>query len=250
MEETVSRRPLIRRIVLTLAGVGGLAVVLAMCTGYVPGAERAVNEKVASTIPAPIVDEPAQPAGSSETVVLAGGCFWGVQGVYQHVQGVTEAVSGYAGGNADSATYESVSTGSTGHAESVRITFDPSRVTFGQLLQIFFAVVQDPTQLNRQGPDTGTQYRSAIFVQNASQQRVAEAYIAQLTQARVFPDPIVTRIEPTASFFPAEAYHQNFLDSNPWYPYIVVNDIPKVKALKSHFPALYREEPVLVNTAS
>ncbi|MCE5288456.1 MAG: peptide-methionine (S)-S-oxide reductase MsrA [Nocardiaceae bacterium] len=231
---------------MAVAGLGALAVVLAMCTGVVPGLERVVNEKVASTIPAPVLDEPPQAAGTSETVVLAGGCFWGVQGVYQHVKGVTEALSGYAGGDAETAKYETVGTGTTGHAESVRITFDPSQVTFGQLLQIFFGVVHDPTELDRQGPDTGTQYRSAIFVQNETQQRVADAYITQLTDAKVFSGPIVTRIEPNASFFPAERYHQDYLNSNPWNPYIVVNDIPKVKALRAYFPGLYREEPVLV----
>lgn len=250
MAETGTRSRAIRRILLAVAGVGGLAIVLALCTGAVPGIERAVDEKVASTIPAPQLDEPAQPPGTVETAVFAGGCFWGVQGVFQHVQGVAEAESGYAGGNADSANYESVSTGTTGHAESVRITFDPRRVTFGQLLQVFFAVVHDPTQLDRQGPDVGSQYRSAIFAQNADQQRVAEAYIAQLTMAHVFPGTIVTRVESSAAFYPAERYHQNFLNSNPWYPYIAVNDIPKVKALEKFFPALYRDEPVLVNTAS
>lgn len=196
------------------------------------------------TVPAPAVDEPA--TGGTETAVFAGGCFWGVQGVYQHVKGVTAAESGYAGGDAATANYETVSGGDTGHAESVRITYDPSRVTFGQLLHVFFSVVADPTQLNRQGPDHGTQYRSAIFAQNDTQQRVAQAYIDQLDAAHVFASPIVTTVSPKAQFFPAEQYHQDFLNSNPTYPYIAINDMPKVEALKAQFPALYSEQPVLM----
>ena len=196
--------------------------------------------------PAPEVDEPVSAGVTSETAVLAGGCFWGVQGVFEHVKGVTRAESGYAGGDAQTANYETVSTGDTGHAESVRITYDPHQVTFGELLRIFFSVVQDPTELNRQGPDSGTQYRSAIFAQDATQQRVAESYIAQLSQAAVFPGPIVTTVSPKADFFPAEEYHQDFLNSNPTYPYIEINDMPKVNGLKQLFPDLYRDQPVLV----
>ena len=192
-----------------------------------------------SAIPAPMVDEPA--TGRSETAVLAGGCFWGVQGVYQHVKGVSAAESGYAGGTAATADYETVSTGSTGHAETVRITYDPAQVTYGKLLQIFFAVVQDPTELNRQGPDVGPSYRSVIFAQDATQQHIADAYIAQLNQAGAFPAPIVTTVSSAAPFFPAEAYHQNFLELNPNNPYIVQNDLPKLGALKSTFPDLYRD---------
>lgn len=197
-------------------------------------------------VPAPQVDQPAVALGAQETAVLAGGCFWGVQGVFQHVKGVTNAESGYAGGQQATADYDTVSTGTTGHGESVRITYDPSQVTFGQLLRIYFSVVQDPTQLNRQGPDEGTQYRSAIFAQDATQQRVAETYIAQLSQAAVFPAPIVTKVEPNTEFFPAEQYHQDFLNSNPSYPYIVMNDMPKLDDLKRLFPDEYRAQPVLV----
>ena len=199
-------------------------------------------------VPAPAVDEPASAAGT-ETAVLAGGCFWGVQGVFQHVNGVTQAESGYAGGAKETAHYETVGTGSTGHAESVRITYDPAKVTYGRLLQIYFSVVTDPTQLDRQGPDVGSQYRSAIFAQNADQQRIAAAYIAQLSQANVFPAPIMTRVEPNTGFFPAEAYHQNYLDSHPTSAYIVMNDKPKVDDLARLFPQRYRDQPVLVSVA-
>jgi peptide-methionine (S)-S-oxide reductase len=202
-----------------------------------------------TAVPAPEVDEPAKAEAASETAVLAGGCFWGVQGVFQHVKGVRSAESGYAGGDAQTANYETVSTGDTGHAESVRITYDPHQVSFGELLRIYFSVVQDPTELNRQGPDSGTQYRSAIFAQDETQQRVAESYIAQLTRAAVFPGPIVTTVSPKAEFFPAEEYHQDFLNSNPTYPYIEINDMPKVNGLKQLFPDLYRDQPVLMLTA-
>jgi peptide-methionine (S)-S-oxide reductase len=196
--------------------------------------------------PAPDLDEPTPPAVSSETALLAGGCFWGVQGVFQHVRGVTQAESGYAGGDKQTANYEAVSGGDTGHAESVRITYDPTAVTYGQLLQIFFSVVLDPTQLNSQGPDNGTQYRSAIFAQDDTQKRVAESYIAQLDKAAVFPSPIVTTVSPKAEFFPAEQHHQDFMNSNPTYPYIEINDMPKLTDLKRLFPAAYRDEPILV----
>jgi len=193
-----------------------------------------------SAIPAPAVDEPATGRPKAETAVLAGGCFWGVQGVYQHVKGVNAAESGYAGGNAATANYETVSTETTGHAESVRITYDPAQVTFGRLLQIFFAVVHDPTELNRQGPDVGPSYRSVIFAQDPTQRNIADAYIAQLKQAGAFPAPIVTSVSPRTQFFPAEAYHQNFFDLHPNNPYIVANDLPKLDALRSTFPDLYR----------
>jgi peptide-methionine (S)-S-oxide reductase len=197
-------------------------------------------------VPAPAIDEPESDAGP-ETAVFAGGCFWGVQGVFQHVSGVTQAESGYAGGAEATAHYETVGTGSTGHAESVRITYDPTKVTYGRLLQIYFSVVTDPTQLDRQGPDVGSQYRSAIFAQNADQERIAAAYIAQLSQANVFPAPIVTRVEPNTGFFPAEAYHQNYLDLHPTSAYIVMNDKPKVDDLARLFPQRYRDQPVLVS---
>jgi peptide-methionine (S)-S-oxide reductase len=200
----------------------------------------------AVTIPAATIDEPATEA-RLETAVVAGGCFWGVQGVFQHVKGVTSAVSGYAGGGGLTARYEDVGTGTTGHAESVQITFDPKQVTYGQLLRIYFSVAHDPTQLNRQGPDSGTQYRSAIFPTNESQQKVATAYIGQLQQSGAFSRPIVTVVEPGKSFYAAEAYHQDFLTLNPTYPYIVINDLPKIDHLKQMFPDLYRPRPALVS---
>ena len=200
------------------------------------------------SLPAPAAGEAAGQA-ASEVALLAGGCFWGVQGVFQHVEGVTSAVSGYAGGEKRTAEYETVSTGATGHAESVRITFDPRKISYGRILQIYFSVAHDPTELNRQGPDTGTQYRSAIFPGNAEQTRIAKAYIAQLNQARVFDAAIVTKIEPDKTFYPAEDYHQDFLTRNPAYPYIVINDLPKIDNLKRVFPGLYRADPVLVAAA-
>ena len=200
----------------------------------------------AVVVPPPAVDETVASAIISETAVLAGGCFWGVQGVFQHVNGVTSAVSGYAGGSARTAVYDIVGSGSTGHAESVQITFDPRKVSYGRLLQIYFSVVHDPTELNRQGPDTGTQYRSTIFAANAEQARVAKAYIAQLDKAKTFGKPLATTIEMGKPFYPAEAYHQDFLTLNPDYPYIVINDLPKVANLKKFFPDHYRDDPVLV----
>jgi peptide-methionine (S)-S-oxide reductase len=204
----------------------------------------------ARSIPPPALDEPSNPQATSEVAVLAGGCFWGVQGVFQHVEGVTSAVSGYAGGSADTAHYEMVSTSTTGHAEAVQITFDPRRISYGHILQIYFSVAHDPTELNRQGPDVGTQYRSAIFPTSPEQARIAEAYIVQLNQTNVFNAAIVTRIEPGRSFYPAEDYHQDFLTRNPTYPYIVANDLPKVEALRRLFPDLYRATPVLVAAAA
>jgi peptide-methionine (S)-S-oxide reductase len=198
----------------------------------------------AHAIPAPVIDEAAG-ASPLETAVLAGGCFWGIQGVYQHVEGVTTAVSGYAGGEKQTAHYHTVANETTGHAESVRITFDPRQISYGRILQIYFSVAHDPTELNRQGPDTGAQYRSAIFPANAEQERVAEAYIAQLNKARVFDGAIVTKIEPNKTFYPAEAYHQDFLVQHPNHPYIVVNDLPKIRELKRLFPEIYRPDPVL-----
>ena len=204
----------------------------------------------ARSIPPPVLDEPVNPPAASEVAVLAGGCFWGVQGVFQHVEGVTSAVSGYAGGGADTAHYEMVGTNTTGHAESVRVAFDPRRISYGRILQIYFSVAHDPTELNRQGPDVGTQYRSAIFPTNPEQAHVAEAYITQLDQAHVFDAPIVTKIEPGRNFYPAEDYHQDFLARNPRYPYIAINDLPKIENLKRLFPDLYRAAPVLVAAAA
>ena len=198
----------------------------------------------AHKVPPPGLDVKA--AAGPEVAVVAGGCFWGVQGVFQHVDGVVSAVSGYDGGAASTAHYDMTSRGDTGHAESVRITFDPHKISFGKILQIFFSVAHDPTELNRQGPDEGTQYRSAIFPSDAEQAKVAKAYIAELGQAHVFSAPIVTTIETGTTFYPAEAYHQDFLAKNPTYPYIVYNDLPKIRALKRLFPELYRSDPVLV----
>jgi len=198
-------------------------------------------------VPPPVQDEAAGSV-TSETAVFAGGCFWGVQGVFQHVKGVTNAVSGYAGGDKRTAQYEEVGTGRTGHAESVQVTYDPRVITYGRLLQILFSVAHDPTQLDRQGPDVGPQYRSAIFPNNPEQASVAKAYIDQLMQARVFPSAIVTRIEPGASFYAAEPYHQDFLTRHPDHPYIVFNDLPKVKDLQKMFPDAYRAQPVLVGS--
>lgn len=198
----------------------------------------------APALPAPALDETSTQA--RETVVLAGGCFWGVQGVFQHVRGVTSAVSGYAGGDKDTASYPQVSQGDTGHAESVKVTFDPHQVSYGKLLQIYFSVAHDPTELNHQGPDEGTQYRSAIFPTTAEQQRIATAYVAQLGAAHVFHAPIVTRIETGRHFYPAESYHQDYLAQNPTAPYIAINDMPKVAALQHMFPGDYRSDPTLV----
>ena len=195
-------------------------------------------------IPAPAQDEAA--TGKTETAILAGGCFWGVQGVFQHVNGVISATSGYAGGAADTAQYEAVGSGATGHAESVRIVFDPAKVSYGHLLQIYFSVVHNPTQLNYQGPDSGTQYRSTIFPTNAAQAQVAKAYIGQLNDANVYGGAIVTTIEPGKTFYTAEDYHQDFLTLNPDQAYIAANDIPKVQDLQAMFPADYRSQPVLV----
>jgi len=202
----------------------------------------------AVVVPAPVTD--ASATAGTETAVLAGGCFWGVQGVFQHVQGVSSAVSGYSGGAANTAKYETVGSGSTGHAESVRVTYDPKKISYGKLLQIYFSVAHDPTELNRQGPDRGTQYRSTIFPANAEQERVAKAYIDQLNKTKTFGKPLATTVEPLKAFYPAEAYHQDFLTLNPNYPYIVINDLPKVDNLKRLFPDAYQVKPVLVGTAT
>jgi peptide-methionine (S)-S-oxide reductase len=217
------------------------ALVLAALAGRCAGAD-AINK----VIPAPAVDTPPAEAGKTETAVLAGGCFWGVQGMFEHVKGVTKVVAGYSGGSKETARYEMVGTERTGHAESVQITFDPKQVSFGQLLQLYFAVAHDPTELNRQGPDTGPSYRSEIFFESPTQQRVAEAYVAQLNGAHVFSGPIVTKIEPEKGFYPAEDYHQDFLIHNPTHLYIVRNDLPKIEALKRIYPQLYRAAPVMV----
>lgn len=220
-----------------LAVIGLAAAAFLVRSPVIPSA----SGTTASALPAPTVDEPATGSPKTETAVLAGGCFWGVQGVFQHVKGVSAATSGYAGGDKATADYDTVSTGTTKHAESVRIIYDPTQVTYGQLLRVFFGVVQDPTELNYQGPDVGPQYRSVVFAQDDTQQKIANAYIAQLNAAGAFPSPIVTTVTPGAQFFPAEAYHQDYLSLHPNNSYIVVNDLPKLGALKSDFPDLYRD---------
>lgn len=197
------------------------------------------GERAAVNVPNPAMDDTLATSKSKQTAVIAGGCFWGIQAVFQHVKGVIEATSGYSGGNSNTAEYELVSTGDTGHAESVKITYDASKITYGQLLKVFFSVAHDPTELNRQGPDTGTQYRSSIFYENDEQKRIAEAYIAQLDKAKVYPSPIVTKIVPLKAFFPAEAYHQDYAMRHPDNPYIVYNDAPKVAHLQQLLPDLY-----------
>jgi peptide-methionine (S)-S-oxide reductase len=204
----------------------------------------------ATIVPPPAVDEAPTPGSQIESAVLAGGCFWGVQGVFQHVKGVTNAVSGYSGGDKATAHYQIVGSGTTGHAESVRVEFDRHQISYGRILQIYFSVAHDPTQLNRQGPDTGTQYRSAIFTDGADQAKIAKAYIAQLNQARTFDAAIVTKLSPLNGFYPAEGYHQNYLTLNPDSPYIVINDLPKIENLRRVFPDLYRADPVLVPTSA
>lgn len=189
--------------------------------------------------PTATVDQPKASSSSRQTAVIAGGCFWGIQAVFQHTKGVISATSGYSGGAAKTAEYELVSTGETGHAESVQITYDPSKITYGQLLRVFFSVAHDPTQLNRQGPDEGTQYRSAIFYATDEQKRIAEAYIAQLEKAKVFQRPIVTQVVALRAFYPAEAYHQDYAALHPNNPYIVYNDAPKIAHLREQFPDLY-----------
>jgi peptide-methionine (S)-S-oxide reductase len=204
--------------------------------------------EAAKVIPAPAVDE-ATGSRQAETAVLAGGCFWGVQGVFQHLKGVGEVVSGYAGGSKATAEYHTVGTGLTGHAESVQITFDPRVVSYGRILQVYFSVAHDPTQLNRQGPDTGTQYRSAIFPKDDEQRRIAQQYVEQLDKARVFASPIATKIEPFTGFYAAEDYHQDFATLHPHHPYIAYNDLPKIDNFKRIFPELYQAKPVLVGAS-
>ena len=216
-----------------IAALAGVALPLAF--GCSPAVARRVPAPVPATYTAP---------GAPQVAVLAGGCFWGIQGVYSHVKGVTQAVSGFAGGTVANPSYELVSTGRTGHAESVRITFDPAQISYGDILQIFFSVATDPTQLNRQGPDTGTQYRNEIFYTTPDQKRIAEAYIAQLGQLKVYSSPIVTKVSSLKAFYPAEGYHQDYLLLHPEEPYIAINDIPKVNDLKFSFPNFWRDAPL------
>lgn len=225
---------------LTLAAMLLPAVALSLFGHPAAAQEKAVE------IPAPVADIVEE--GNSATAVFAGGCFWGVQGVFQHLNGVTRAVSGYSGGSAETATYDLTSSGTTGHAEAVEVTYDPSVVSYGDLLQVYFSVAHNPTQLNYQGPDHGTQYRSTIFPVTDEQADIAKAYIAQLDETGLFEGPIVTTIEPLEAFYVAEQYHQDFLTLNPTWPYIVFHDLPKIEALKTLFPEAYRDQPVLVGT--
>jgi peptide-methionine (S)-S-oxide reductase len=222
------------------AAIGALAL-----AAIAIGPSRASEEAV--VIPPPTLD--VQAADGIQTAVIAGGCFWGVQGVYQHTSGVLNAVSGYSGGSKMTANYTMIGTGTTGHAEAVEIKYDPKKISYGKILQIFFSVVHDPTQLNRQGPDVGTQYRSAISTANDEQKKVAEAYIAQLNAAKVYKKPIQTKVGPLQAFFPAEDYHQDYLTLHPNQPYIVFNDIPKIENLKKIFADNYIEKPTLVRNA-
>ncbi len=234
-------RPILNKVsALVLAGTFALG---AMYLVPLSAAEKAV------AIPAPsqeVLSSLAGPTAATETAVFSGGCFWGIQAVFQHTQGVTNAVSGYAGGKAADADYERVSSGTTGHAESVQVTYDPKKVSYAQLLQIFFSVAHDPTQLNRQFPDSGTQYRSAVFYQDARQKMAAERYIAQIEGAKSFPAKIVTQVNPLQAFYPAEKYHQNYATLHPDAAYIARFDLPKLSNLKATLPALYREQPALV----
>jgi peptide-methionine (S)-S-oxide reductase len=223
--------------------------ILAACAALLLGAlivrSPLLRAEPAAIVPSPKVDN-VKAAGPMQKAVIAGGCFWGMQGMFQHVRGVKKVLSGYAGGERATAQYETVSTGTTGHAESIEITFDPAQISYGQLLQIAFSVGFDPTELNRQGPDSGTQYRSDVFYADDTQKSIATAYIAQLNEAKAFPKPIVTRVDPLHGFFVAEDYHQDYLFLHPTQPYIAFNDIPKVENLKKVFPALYADKPMLV----
>ena len=234
----------VRKLLLT---TGAIALAGFALLGGVVGLSAA--EEKAVKLPAPAMDTPATTQAGSDTAVFAGGCFWGVQAVFQHTRGVLNAVSGYTGGDKASASYSLIGTGRTGHAESVQISYDPKQISYGKLLQIYFSVAHDPTTLNYQGPDHGTQYRSAIFYQNASQKQVAERYMAQLDAAKVFPGKIVTQLTPLTAFYPAEAYHQDYATLNPNQPYIARFDRPKIANLKALMPELYRDKPVLVSQA-
>jgi peptide-methionine (S)-S-oxide reductase len=221
-----------------------ISVVLFSVLGFVVWATAQPNDGRANpkaAFPKPTVDETTAPARGTETAVVAGGCFWGIQGLFQHLKGVVSATSGYAGGVAKTAHYEEVSSGTTGHAESVKVVFDPSQISYGQILMIFFSVGHNPTELNRQGPDYGTQYRSSIFYANDEQKKIAEAYIAQLDAAKVYSQPIVTRVVPLQGFYTAEGYHQDYLKNHPYEPYIMINDLPKISNLKKEFPDLYKD---------
>jgi peptide-methionine (S)-S-oxide reductase len=223
-----------------IAGIAvlGFAAVFSNLGSGLRAAERP------TAVPEPALDNPRAP-GALQTAVLAGGCFWGTQGVFEHVIGVHKVLAGYAGGSKSTAHYDTVSSGTSGHAESIQVQFDPAKISYGQVLRVFFSVAHDPTQLNRQGPDTGTQYRSSIFFADPTQEKIARAYIGQLQQAHVFSRPIVTRVDPLQGFYPAESYHQDYLVHNPHVPYIVYNDMPKIENLKRELPDMFRDSPVL-----
>jgi peptide-methionine (S)-S-oxide reductase len=227
--------------------VAGFAVLSVVLVGLA-GLELARADAIDKVVQAPQIDE-AKTMAANETAVFAGGCFWGMQGVFEHVKGVERVVAGYAGGARETASYDQVTTETTGHAESIQVMFDPKLVSYGTLLRIYFSVAHDPTELNRQGPDEGSSYRSEIFFAGPEQQRIASAYITQLNRTHVFATPIVTRVEPLKGFYVAEAYHQDFLIKNPQHPYIVVNDLPKIDALKRLFPQIYREIPANLASA-
>jgi len=216
-----------------------LSVILAASLFTSLSACHAATAAVGKALPNPVIDAPLATTKGEQTAVIAGGCFWGVQAVFEHVKGVNSVSAGYSGGSADTAHYEMVSEGNTGHAESVRIKYDPSRISYGQLLKVYFAVAHDPTELNRQGPDTGSQYRSAVFYSNAEQKNIADAYIAQLNKAGVFKRPIVTQVVALKAFYEAEAYHQDYAVHHPDEPYIAINDLPKVAELRKQLPELY-----------
>ncbi len=227
----------------TMFAAGLVLAGIAIWQSPIYGAEAPV------VLPSPVLDDVKAP-GRAQTAVLAGGCFWGIQGVFEHVHGVQKVLAGYAGGERATAHYDEVSSGTTGHAESVEITFDPAKVSYGQLLQIAFSVAFDPTQLNRQSPDVGSQYRSVLFYADDAQKRIADAYIAQLNRAHAFARPIVTRVDPLKGFYPAEAYHQDYLVRNPDVPYIAIYDRPKIQNLQRIFPTLYDGQPVLALNSS
>jgi len=225
----------------TRIGVLAFSLAAGILIFFAAADSRARLPRGHTPFPKPAVDQPIASQSGKDVAVLSGGCFWGVQAVFQHTKGVLSATSGYAGGAADSAHYETVSSGETGHAESVKILYDPSQITYGQLLMVFFSVAHNPTELNKQGPDWGPQYRSSIFYSDPEQKKIAEAYIAQLNGARVYPGKIVTQVVPLNGFYPAESYHQDYLKHHTGSPYIVINDLPKLQNLKQEFPELYRE---------
>ena len=230
---------------MNIRAIGVLTLAAALAAGMYHFAQA---DSIDKAIPVAALDSPKATAPASETAVLAGGCFWGMQGVFEHVRGVTKVVAGYSGGAKQTAFYELVGTETTGHAESGQITFDPRVVSYGEILRVYFSVAHDPTELNRQGPDSGSSYRSEIFFASPMQEKVARAYVAQLTAAHTFASPIVTKIEKLDGFYPAEGYHQDFLIHNPNYPYIVYNDLPKIEMLKRVLPTMYREKPVMLQT--